>query len=74
MVFYLNIHGYLEKLREEAVKKHKRRGPNVLLCGPADVGKSTLCKILLNYAVGCGRTPVYVDLDVGQGNIGIPGT
>jgi len=73
MIFYLNVHGYLEKLRDE-LKRKGERGPNVLLCGPVDVGKSTLCKILLNYAVGCGRTPVYVDLDVGQGNIGIPGT
>ena len=72
MLFYLNIHGYLEKMRDEA---KERTGPVLLLCGPADVGKSTLCKILLNYAVGCGRTPVYVDLDVNQGNnIGVPGT
>lgn len=73
MLFYLNIHGYLEKVRNEAAKSNER-GPVVLLCGPVDVGKSTLCKILLNYAVSCGRTPIYVDLDVGQGNIGIPGT
>ena len=73
MLFYLNVHGYLEKVREESVKEN-RRGPIVLLCGPVDVGKSTLAKILLNYAVSCGRTPIYVDLDVGQGNIGIPGT
>lgn len=73
MVFYLNIHGYLEKVRSEAARA-KKRGPVVLLCGPTDVGKSTLCKILLNYAVGCGRTPIHVDLDVGQGSIGIPGT
>lgn len=73
MIFYLNVHGYLEKVRTEA-SKLKKRGPNVLLCGPTDVGKSTLCKILLNYAVGCGRTPNYVDLDVGQGSFGIPGT
>ena len=73
MVFYLNVHGCLEKVREESVREN-RRGPVVLLCGPADVGKSTLAKILLNYAVGCGRTPIHVDLDASQGSIGIPGT
>lgn len=72
MIFYLNIHGYLEKVRSEAARGNKR-GPVVLLCGPTDVGKSTLCKILLNYAVGCGRTPIHVDLDVGQGSFNIPG-
>ena len=36
------------------------------MVGPTDVGKSTLCKILLNYAVKMGRQPCLVDLDVGQ--------
>ena len=30
------------------------------------MGKSTVCRLLLNYAVRLGRKPVYVDLDVGQ--------
>ena len=29
-------------------------------------GKSTLTRILLNYAVRRGRQPMFVDLDVGQ--------
>jgi len=33
-----------------------------------------LCKLLLNYAARLGRCPIYVDLDVGQGSISIPGT
>jgi len=37
-----------------------------MLCGPTDVGKSTLCKLLQNYAVRLGRSPMLVDLDVGQ--------
>lgn len=45
-----------------------------MIVGPTDVGKSTLCRILLNYAVRLGRRPIYVDLDVGQGSISIPGT
>lgn len=31
-------------------------------------------RLLLNWAVRCGRRPIMVDLDVGQGNIAIPGT
>lgn len=50
------------------------QGPISMVVGPADVGKSTLCRLFLNYAVRLGRRPIYVDLDVGQGVIGIPGT
>ena len=38
----------------------------VMVTGPTDVGKSTLCKLLLNYAVRMERAPVFIDLDVGQ--------
>jgi len=33
--------------------------------GPTDVGKSSLCKLLLNYAVRYGFAPTAVDLDIG---------
>lgn len=36
------------------------------MCGPTDVGKSTLCRLLLNYAVRMGRSPIFIDIDVGQ--------
>ena len=49
-------------------------GPRVLVAGPVDVGKSTLSRILANYAVRCGWAPVLVDLDLGQGGITCPGT
>ena len=39
-----------------------------MVVGPVDVGKSTLCKLLVNYAARQGRAPVLVDLDVGQVN------
>ena len=38
----------------------------VMVVGPTDVGKSTLCRLLLNYASRLDRACVYVDLDVGQ--------
>ena len=37
-----------------------------MITGPVDVGKSALCRILLNYAVRLGRRPAFVDIDVGQ--------
>lgn len=45
-----------------------------MIVGPPDVGKSTLCRILLNYAVRMGRAPIFVDLDVGQGELSVPTT
>lgn len=72
MVQYVNCHAALEQFRQEAEERDKR-GPVVMVVGPMDVGKSTLCRILLNYAVRVGRRPLYADLDVGQGAISIAG-
>ena len=41
-----------------------------MIVGPTDVGKSTLCKILCNYAAKINRFPILVDLDVGQVGLG----
>ena len=73
MTFYLNIHGLLEQMRDSAASIGDR-GPVVLICGPGDVGKSTLTRILCNYAVRAQRTPLVADLDVGQGSVSVPGT
>jgi len=45
----------------------------VMIVGEADSGKSTLANILAAYAVRLGRCPTFVDLDVGQGMITVPG-
>ncbi|XP_042869023.1 protein CLP1 homolog [Penaeus japonicus] len=78
MIMYLNTHACLERLRKHADEGLNRgedtRGPVTMVVGPGDVGKSTLCRILLNYAVRMGRRPIFVDLDIGQGSIAIPGT
>lgn len=73
MIQYLNTHSAIEQMRATSEKKGTL-GPITLVVGPTDVGKSTLCKILLNYAVRLGHRPIFVDLDVGQGCISIPGT
>lgn len=72
-MFYLNCHACLEQLRTKA-EAESTRGPVTMVVGPTDVGKSTVCRILLNYAARMGRRPIYVDLDVGQGQISVPGT
>ena len=40
-----------------------------MVVGPTDVGKSTVCRLLLNYAVRLGRRPTLVELDVGQSSV-----
>lgn len=45
----------------------------VMVVGESDSGKSTLANILAAYAVRLGRCPTFVDLDVGQGVITVPG-
>lgn len=73
MNFYVNISGALEQACKKA-QNENGKAPTVLIAGPTDVGKSTLARILLNYSVRRGRTPIYADMDVGQGSIGVPGT
>lgn len=73
MIMYLNCHAALELMRTNAEQANKK-GPIAMIVGPGDVGKSTVCNILLNYAARLGRRPIFVDLDVGQGQISVPGT
>lgn len=85
---YAKVHSLLEKHRSSAVaysggsasssssaasSGRFAQGPRVVIVGPVDYGKSTLCRILANWAVRMERTPIFVDLDVGQGQISIPG-
>ena len=88
MVQYANIHAALEKKRSEGKGSPSGGtagggegssgaapgGPRCLIAGPVDMGKSTLTRILTNYAVRAGNTPVLVDLDMGQSMITVPGT
>ncbi|GLC38630.1 hypothetical protein PLESTB_000454200 [Pleodorina starrii] len=77
MTSYLNVHQTLNQRREEAAKAAPGsaacRGPAVVVVGPTDSGKSTLCRLLGNWAVRSGWQPTFVDLDVGQGTITVPG-
>ncbi|XP_028824200.1 polyribonucleotide 5'-hydroxyl-kinase Clp1 isoform X1 [Denticeps clupeoides] len=68
MLLYLNTHAGLEQMRQQA-ERDNDRGPRVMVVGPTDVGKSTLCRLLLSYAVRLGRRPTLVELDVGQSSV-----
>lgn len=73
MVSYFNLHSALEQRRTVAMATESG-GPRLLVAGPANVGKSSLCRILINYATRLQRRPLYVDLDVGDGALAAPCT
>lgn len=80
MASYANLHLAFEQMRIRARREERRstegesgmnedeeesNPPRVLIIGPENSGKTTACKILLNYAVrGMATcTPMYVNLD-----------
>uniref|UniRef100_A0A1J3DF90 Protein CLP1 homolog n=1 Tax=Noccaea caerulescens TaxID=107243 RepID=A0A1J3DF90_NOCCA len=78
MVSYINVHAILDARRRFAkastsTDSETIQGPRVIVVGPTDSGKSTLTKMLLSWAAKQGWKPTFVDLDVGQGSITIPG-
>lgn len=75
---YANVHLALEKMRVRALSSQRGSPlpagpdhevdpdpPRVLVLGPENSGKTTVCKILASYAVrtGQGWTPMYVNTD-----------
>lgn len=72
MVSFINTHAALDNLRKKA-QQTGEPGPRALVVGPTDAGKSTLCRILLGYAVRAGWSPTFFDIDVGQNSLTIPG-
>ncbi|CAN6470358.1 unnamed protein product [Victoria cruziana] len=87
MISYVNVHAILDARRARAKEAtttasadsvslpvpKESQGPRVIVVGPTDSGKSTLSKMLLSWASKQGWKPTFVDLDVGQGSITIPG-
>ncbi|KAH0890904.1 hypothetical protein HID58_053333 [Brassica napus] len=79
MVSYVNVHAILDARRRFAkaftsTDSEPPQGPRVIVVGPTDSGKSTLTKMLISWAAKQGWKPTFVDLDVGQGSITIPGS
>eukprot|EP00918_Siedleckia_nematoides_P081145 GHVU01178034.1.p1 GENE.GHVU01178034.1~~GHVU01178034.1.p1 ORF type:complete len:170 (+),score=14.76 GHVU01178034.1:581-1090(+) len=62
MTAIINLAAALHAQRLVA-KANKEVGPRVLIVGSKSSGKTTVARILLNYAVRQGWTPLYVDLD-----------
>lgn len=89
-IAYVNTHAQLEVLRDEAYSKVSQKetaagpststpddnseGPRVMVVGPKESGKSSLCRTLAAYAAKVGRAPLLVDLDPHDNMISIPGT
>ncbi|KAF5358007.1 hypothetical protein D9756_001285 [Leucocoprinus leucothites] len=87
---YGNLHIALEKMRvrsllslsgsslapgESQSTTKPSDPPRVLVIGPANSGKTTLCKILVNYCVraGQGWSPILVNVDPNDGGWAVPG-
>ncbi|KAF6168443.1 hypothetical protein GIB67_004995 [Kingdonia uniflora] len=78
MISYVNVHAVLEGRRNcakasSAKDPDSSQGPRVIVVGQSDSGKSTLSKMILSWAAKRGWKPTFVDLDIGQGAITIPG-
>ena len=65
------VHNLINDKRKDSLINNKI-GPKVLITGSVYSGKSTLCYILLNYAIKLGWTPLFVDLDLSN-EITVPG-
>ncbi|PSR87650.1 putative protein isoform 1 [Actinidia chinensis var. chinensis] len=71
------LHGIEQRLKWMATLKliiqQMNQGPRLIVVGPTDSGKSTLSRMLLSWAAKQGWKPTFVDLDIGQASITIPG-
>jgi len=86
---YANVHLALEQMRVRALRAAHGSPPSsddeaddanpgpprVLVLGPENSGKTTVAKILVNYAVRTGQdwTPMLVNTDPGEGGWAVPG-
>ena len=73
MASFLELHGELDA-RRNAARAAGTEGPRVMITGPADTGKSSLCRILANYLARSGHSGTLVDFDLEHGELLVPGT
>lgn len=72
MASYLQLHGDLDARRNSALASGTE-GPRVLIAGPVDTGKSSLSRLLANYLARSGHAGTFIDLDLDQGELLVPG-
>lgn len=77
---YANLLLAFEQMRVKALQEQRNspsldfsddipaQPPRILVLGPDNAGKTTACKILINYTVrtGQGWTPMLVNVDPGE--------
>lgn len=68
MIQYANLHFALQERRQPG-----SRGPRVMVVGPRDCGKSSLCKILCAYSNKMGSVTMLVNTDSSEPVACIPG-
>ncbi|KAJ7510160.1 Pre-mRNA cleavage complex II protein Clp1-domain-containing protein [Mycena galericulata] len=87
MAAYANLHIAFEQMRVRALRDlrgspvpdYEREKPTdpprVLILGPENSGKTTVCKILINYATraGQGWSPLLINTDPAEGGWAAPG-
>ncbi|CEK18544.1 Clp1/GlmU family protein [Chthonomonas calidirosea] len=61
-------------LWQETLEYLSRSDGTVLLLGASDTGKTTFARLLLNRWAVMGRTSAFLDADIGQSEVGPPGT
>nr|CAG4717526.1 unnamed protein product [Naegleria fowleri] len=72
---YITFHQGLIEMFENISKQNDH--VRLLVVGPTDSGKSTICKILFNHAMfssSLRRICFFSDIDVGQNQVSLPGT
>lgn len=69
---YLNCAHIVNNQRKEA--RDQRPGPVVAVVGPPQSGKTSLAKILVNYAIRSGWSPLLVETDVRCSLASMPGS
>ena len=67
MKIYANLHGFLQQERVKAHDDGSTRPSRTMIVGPACTGKTSLAKLLVNYAVRLGEKPCMVDLSLREG-------
>lgn len=68
----VNLNHILEQMRSSALTQ-KFVGPRVFVTGNPQSGKTSFVKILVNYALKLGWTPLLVDIDLTKNMISTPG-